>query len=242
MTGVLIGIAAVWMFAGATTVAAASQPEEGVRPEIKVGRDGERRTVTLRAGALHVTQTLGPSRVDVWLALHDDQVRFAADLAGRVAVERRGEARGFSVRTATLADQAALNQLLVGSAALDAFDTLLESSWAQGSEAATVLKTTREVLRVLQNNEHAIATMAMAVTPTSGTPLLRPARQRLSPAQCWDTYSRDVIYFTYALQTCLSQVGAQWWNPLATAWCAYEYNLKSSLAGVWLLDCYGAWV
>jgi hypothetical protein len=96
---------------------------------------------------------------------------------------------------------------------------------------------TREVLRVLQGGTPNIA--AMAMRPTSAPATLILARQRMSPSQCWDTYSRDVTKFTYDLQVCISWVDANWWNPLHLAWCAYEYNLKSSLSAIWLLDCYG---
>lgn len=233
MTRALIGMAAVWMM---TLSPALANPGE---PLIKVVRDGNQRTVTLQSGALHVTQTLAPSWVEIRLALPDDVVRFSGALDGRVTVERGGERRTFHVRTASQDDRSSFNDMLDRSAALAALDALLQSDWAQSSQLATVFRTTREVIRVLQGEYESVTSMAVRrVTPNAS---LLPARQRLSPSQCWETYNRDVVYFTYELQSCLSGVSGQWWNPLATAWCAYEYNLKSSLAGVWLLDCYGAW-
>ena len=233
MTRVVVAMAAVSMLM--TTTAAAS-----TQPEINVNRSGEARTVTLRAGDLEVTQTLGSRRLDLQLRSGDDEVTFTADLDGRVAI-RRGDAQAtFSVRSATEQDQARLNALIGNSPALVAFDELIESGWAQQAEVATVFRTAREVLRVLQTDHRTIEPIVWS-RPLS-TPTVMRVAQRLSPAQCWSTYNRDVVYFTYQLQSCLAGVGAQWWNPLATAWCGYEYNLKSSLAAVWLLDCYGAMV
>ena len=233
MTRVVVMMAAVWTLVAGTVYA------NGNEPDIKVVRSRDSRVVTLRAGTLGITQTLGPRQLEVQLLDGEDEVVFIADLDGRVEVRRGNAQRSFSVRSATEQDQAGVNAMLAESPALQAFDDLLSSSWAQHADVATVFKTAREVLRVLQTDHRGIEPIA-STRPVSNPMLLR-VRQRLSPAQCWDTYSRDVIYFTYQLQSCLAGVGAQWWNPLATAWCGYEYNLKSSLAAVWLLDCYGAW-
>jgi hypothetical protein len=231
MTRVVVAVAAVSML---MTTAAGANPTQ---PDITVVRNGEERTVTLRAGALRITQTLGARSLNVQLTEGDDEVAFTADLDGRVTIRRGDAQRSFSVRAATEQDQAGLNAMLLGSRALAAFDDLMQSAWAHDAQVATVFRTAREVLRVLQTDHRSIEWMA-AARPISSPMVLR-VRQRLTPAQCWDTYARDVVHFTYELQSCLASVGAQWWNPLATAWCGYEYNLKSSLAAVWLLDCYG---
>ena len=232
MTRVWIGIAAAWMVAAP---ALANTPD----PEIKTLRNGERATITLRAGDLTVTQTMTRTAVNLKLRHQHDILQFSGDLEGRVVFERGGNSRVFSVRSAVASDRIETNALLAGSPALAAFDTLLESTWAQTAESAVLFKSTREVIRVLQGEQVSVA--RLAAPPASATPaasVLR-VRQRLSPSQCWDTYARDVIHFTYELQSCLNSASYAWWNPLATAWCAYEYNLKSSLASVWLLDCYG---
>ena len=233
MTRVLIGMAAVWLMAVSPALANTTEPR------ITVARDGNQRTVTMQSGELHITQTLTPSGVEMRLAVAGDDLAFSGGLDGRVTLERGGERRIFLLRSATPEDRSTFNGLLAESPALAALDAVLGSDWGQTSPLATIFRTTREVIRVLQGDYASIISM-MARRSTSNASLV-PARQRLSPAQCWETYNRDVVYFTYELQSCLSQVSGQWWNPLATAWCAYEYNLKSSLAGVWLLDCYGAW-
>jgi hypothetical protein len=208
------------------------------KPEIKTTRHRDGATVVVQAGALTVTQTLTRAAVDLRLALDEDTVQFSADLEGRVLIRRQGAHRAFSVRSATHEDQATLNATLAGSPALAMFDALLRSEWARSSEVATLLQSTREVLRVVQGDYQSIDSL-LAASSTPARVSLIAARQRMSPSQCWETYNRDVVYFTYQLQWCLGSVSSQWWNPLATAWCAYEYNLKSSLAAVWLLDCYG---
>lgn len=234
MTRVLIGMTVVWVMTMTPALA------ETGKPEIKTLRQRDGATVTLQAGPLTVRQTLTYTAVNLRLALPDDVLDFAADLAGNVSVARGDVRWAFSVRTATAEDQVALRRAVANSAALGAFDALLQSAWAQSAEQAVIFRSTREVLRVLQG-DHWSTESLVSGRPAASAPIVR-VRQRLSPSQCWETYNKDVVYFTYQLQGCLSSVSSQWWNPLATAWCAYEYNLKSSLAAIWLLDCYGVGV
>jgi hypothetical protein len=233
MTRVVTGVVVAWTMMLAPAAARAAEPK------IATVRDSDRATITLRMGALTVTETLTRTAVSLRLVHEDDSVRFAGDLDGQVVVERGGTSRHLSLRRAEADDYAAINALLAGSSALRAFDTLLQSAWARSSESAALFKSTREVIRVLQG-EPLAKVGAAAITPVAAPAAsLVPVRQRPSPSQCWDTYARDVIHFTYELQSCLNSASYQWWNPLATAWCAYEYNLKSSLASIWLLDCFG---
>ena len=231
MTGGVIGVAVAWMLAASPAAAATGEPK------IETMREANRTTVTLRDGDLTVTEIVTRSGVDLRLTHQDDTVRFAGDLAGRIVFERGGRSRAFGLRQAQAADHAALNALLADSAALGAFDKLLQSDWARSAESAVLFKATREVIRVLQGEPSVV--WQMATTPAAPAASLVRARQRLSPSQCWDTYARDVIHFTYELQSCLNSASYAWWNPFATGFCSYEYNLKSSLAAVWLLDCYG---
>ena len=233
MRGVVTSIAAMLVLATMSVRA------NEVKPGLKATRDRDGATVMVHAGGLTVTQTLSRTAVALRLVAQGDELVFIAELSGRVSVARSGERRSFSVKTSTADDQAALRRMLAGSPALNAFDVLLQSSWGQSAEAAAIFRSTREVIRVLQGEHQSIEAFAAARPLTSS--IVR-VRQRPSPSQCWDTYSRDVVHFTYELQGCLYSVASQWWNPLATAWCAYEYNLKSSLAAVWLLDCNGVGV
>jgi hypothetical protein len=232
MTRVLFWLVVVLVMTVAPALA------QSADPEVKASRLGSGALVKLQAGELFLTQTLSKTAVRLELALGEDQVQFSADLDGRVTVARGVERRTFAVRGATRDDQTAFNALLAGSPAFRAYESLLGSDWAYTSPLRPVFMAPREVIRVLQGDVDGVLELAAATRPVANASIVR-ARQRLSPAQCWDTYSRDVIYFTYELQSCLSNVSAQWWNPFATAWCAYEYNLKSSLSAVWLLDCYG---
>ena len=230
MTRVLMAIPMAWMLTVSPAVAIASDPE------IKIVRDGSRAIVTVQAGTFTLMQTLTRTAVDLRLAEGADILRLSADLDGRVVVTRGHQKRVFTMQSATSEDQASLGAMLSDSPALAAFDRLLQSSWGQTSKAA-LFTSTREVLRVLQGDYRSDTVTAAARPVTPSMTLLRVGQR--SPSQCWDTYARDVIHFTYELQSCLNSASYQWWNPLATAWCSYEYNLKSSLSAVWLLDCYG---
>jgi hypothetical protein len=231
MTRVWMGVLAVWL-AAAPAVAGGSGPRVGIT------RDETRAVVTLRGSGVTVTETLTREAIDLRLATPADVLRVQASLAGAVVIERNGARRSFSMQRATFDDHAAVRALIDGSPALAAFDTVLRSDWAQRSPEATLFTSARALLRVFEGDAAAVTTMAAAAPPALAA-TIAPVRQKLSPSQCWDTYSRDVTKFTYDLQACLSMVSANWWNPFHTAWCAYEYNLKSSLAAFWLADCFG---
>jgi hypothetical protein len=232
MTRVVMGVV---MAAMVSVVPAQASVGE---PDVRTWRDGDRATITLRSGALRITQMLTRSALRLEIAHDRDVLRLSGDLEGRVSVERNGQRLAFAMRTATADDHAALNTMVTPSTALQSFDALLASAWGRTAPAARLFVSAREVLRVLQGDSKDAVARMMTPPPTASATLML-ARQRLSPAQCWDTYARDVTKFTYDLQSCLAQVNANWWNPLHVAWCSYEYNLKSSLAAIWLLDCYG---
>jgi hypothetical protein len=224
-------MAAAWFVALSPAWANSSEPL------VSTMREADRAVITLRAGDLTVTQTITRTAVDVRFVQGRDAIRFSGDLDGRVVVERGDQRRAFALRTASPEDQIAINAIAAESAAFAAFDALMQSDWARTAEMAALFTPTREWIRALQGANATVAEMAAAASMPQAS--IVPARQRLSPSQCWDTYSRDVVKFTYDLQSCLASLSANWWNPLHTAWCAYEYNLKSSLASIWLLDCYG---
>ena len=230
MTRVLMGVAMLLWAGSASPVMASNDPD------IRVVREAGGATITLRAGTLRVTQTLSRAALQIEIAQEDDVMRFAGDLEGRVSIERGGRRHSFLMRTGGREDQMAFNNLANASRALAAFDTLLQSPWGRTAPAARAFSSTRELIRVVQGEAGTVGQMS---APPPAMASLAPVKQRLSPSQCWDTYARDVTKFTYDLQSCLGAVYANWWNPLHTAWCAYEYNLKSSLAAIWLLDCYG---
>lgn len=231
MTRSLVGMAAATLVAFSPVTVSAH-----THPQITVSREKDQATIVLERGDLTVTQTLAGETVDLRLVQGADHVRLTADLEGRVRMERGERQHQFSMRTATPADQAAITALLAGSAAVPSFDAVMQSEWARTTKAAQLFTSARALLGVLQGDYQPVARMAAAVSTPA--PTLMFARQRMSPSQCWDTYSRDVVYFTYELQRCMVEASYSL-NPLRSAWCAYEYNLKSSLSAFWLLDCYG---
>jgi hypothetical protein len=208
------------------------------QPLIKASREAGRVTVALQSGDLRVTESVTRQGLKLRLETDGDALVFSGDLDGRVVIERAGQQRSFMVSRATAIDQAAAVEMLAHSPALAAFDALLASPWAS-TPPAMLFKSTRAVIRGFQG-ESMLPIHTLASAPPQSS--FRPVRQRLTPSQCYDTYAKDVVHFTYELQACIGMLPAQWWNPLATWFCAYEYNLKSSLAAIWLLDCYGVGV
>jgi hypothetical protein len=84
------------------------------------------------------------------------------------------------------------------------------------------------------------ATGAMVVQAMARPAMaFRPVAQRSRADECWDGYTRSVLRYTYEYEGCVREARDLWWEAWRLAWCAYEYDLKATLAGFWLLDCNG---
>jgi hypothetical protein len=205
------------------------------RPQVSAERQGTHATITLRAGALHVVQTLTRDSIKLRLSSGGDLVEFRGDLAGRVTVQRGNQRHAFRVRTAGAADAAALVQMLNASPAVQQFDRVMQSDWASTTRAATPFRSAHVLLAVFRGDRQ--PTLALVTTPATSTSSITLVRSG-GPDACWSAYSRDVVQYTYDMEACVDEARNSWWLG-HLAWCAYEYNIKTSLAMLWLLDCYG---
>jgi hypothetical protein len=230
MTRLMVRLAFTLAVVAIATIARA----EG-QPQVAAKRQGAQATITLRADALSVVQTLTRDRVVVRLIAGADLIEVSGDLNGRVTVQRAGQRHVFSVRTATAADAAAVSELLNASPAVQQFDRLMQSSWAQSARTATPFRSAHALLAVFRGDRQPI--LSLATTPATPASSITFVRRR-GPDACWSAYSRDVVQYTYDLEACVEEARHSWWLG-HLAWCAYEYNIKTGLAMVWLLDCYG---
>lgn len=209
---------------------AAAQDE----PRVKATRDQQQTTITLQSGSLRVVEKLTATMVDLQLIEGTDSVRFTGDLAGRVSVQRGGARRTLSVRTASAAEQAAVGALLAGSAALRRFDALMATPWGRSARPAGAFRSVHALVALFRGDYRPTAVVAAMASPRVS---LVPAR-RDGPDACWTAYTHTVVQYTYDLESCVGEASNSW-NPFHLAWCAYEYDIKTSLAFAWMLDCYG---
>lgn len=222
------------MAAIASTATAYAQTDD--RPQVQAVRQAGGAILTLTAGDLRVTQTLGANRLDLHIAGNGDAVRIAGDVEGQVVVVRGDERHAFSMKRATEADQRIVRALLTGSAALEAFQRTMQSRWARASKEAGLFTSAHALVDVLRGNSHVVSHMAAAQAAPAAS--VMPVGQKMTPDMCWNIYAHDVLKFTYDLEACMAEASNSL-NPLRTAWCSYEYNIKASLSVIWLLDCYG---
>ena len=202
-------------------------------PQVKATRDKEGATITLSAGTLRVVQKLTADAFDLHLADKGDAVRLTGNLAGRVSVQRGGRRHTFSMRSAGAADRTAVLSLLDRSTALRDFDTVMKSAWATTQRAA-VFRSANALLALFRGNYQPTTTLvASMASPAFGVTQVR----RDGPNACWSAYAHDVVQYTYDLEACVAEARDSW-VPWSLGWCAYEYDIKTSLAFVWLLDCY----
>jgi hypothetical protein len=204
-------------------------------PRVKAAKDEQQTTISLQAGQLQVIEKLTRNTIDLELTEGKDTVRFRGDLAGRVTVQRGTRQHALSVRTATPSDQAAVASLLAGSAALRSFDAVMETSWGRSGRPAAVFRSARALVALFRGNlEPTVAIVSSVASPKVS---LLPVR-RDGPDACWTSYTHTVVQYTYDLESCVAEARDSWF-PLHLGWCAYEYDIKTSLAFAWMLDCYG---
>jgi hypothetical protein len=237
MTRSVVGVAAMAMVAAMTVAPDVSQAQTSAdRPRLEITRGDGRVTISARARDLTVTQTLRPVGFDLRIVLGRDLVRVNGDTAGRVRVERTGRSLALSMAGATVEQAAEVRSLLAGSTALAAFDALVASEWARTTREAVVFHSAHAIVALLRGDQRPLQAFVRRVK--AGREVRLIAIGQMTAHECWRSYERDVLRYTYELEICLADASNSL-NPLTSAWCAYEYNLKTTLAFIWLLDCSG---
>lgn len=239
MTRTVVGWALLVACAAAPAAAATGREET---PRVSTTRSTGQAVMTVKSSAVTVTQTISPDAFDLRLQSAADHVRITGDRGGYVTVTRGGARHALDVRTATLADQQTVQRLLSGSPALAAFETLMATPWPRPAAVAPVLDAAKAMIALFRGEAPRPLPLVAAMRSPAPSDIpassLRRVAQKLSPSQCWDIYAHDVLKFTYDLEACMAESSYSL-NPLRSAWCGYEYNLKTTLSAFWLLDCYG---
>ena len=226
----LVGMAAL----AALLVVPGVVKAEPTAPRVNTTRTRDGATMTVREGGLMVSQSVTRQSFTLTVQQGADRVRITGDTGGRVSLSRRGRSHAFVVSTATAADAAKIAALVTGSAALGAFDALMASSWARRTEAAPFVSA-HAIVALLRSDVQPTRALVQRARAAAGPRLIAA---QFTASQCWRSYERDVIGYTYELESCLEEASYSL-NPLRTMWCSYSYNLQTTLAFIWLLDCSG---
>ena len=219
--------------AGAAGAAAGEPP---TNPRVSVTRGTDTVTLTARTATLRVSQTLTPTTFDLVVSDGRDSAQITGDTEGRVTVRRSGRTLSLALRDATVAQAEAVRALLRGSTALANLRQLAASAWARSHKDALAFVSAQAMVAVLEGDQTPIRAVVHRIQ-TSRDPQVVRVRQ-MTASDCWRAYERDALSYTYELERCMSEASYSL-NPLRSAWCAYSYNLKSTLAFIWLLDCSG---
>jgi len=230
MTRILVGVIVTAVCVASVDTAVAQSV-----PRVTGSRTNDRATLSLQSGTLQVIQQFTRDGFSLQLTDRGETVRFTGNLAGEVSIRRGGRQHGFSIRRPAPADQAAVEAVLIGSRTLPAFDRVMETPWAKAPVAAA-FRSAHALVGVLRADQRPLATVASMAAASSPPQIVRARAD--GPDVCWSSYTRDVLQYTYDLEGCVAEARDSWF-PLALGWCAYEYNIKTSLAAMWALDCYG---
>jgi hypothetical protein len=212
MKQVVMGILA--MVVGGASHVAIAQPAP--RAEAK-HRDGEA-MLSLNSGDLNVMLTVARNAFQLRLRVPGDTVSFTADANGNVSVHRGTQVLRFSVRHYYGGEQAQMRDLLARSTAWRSFDSLMRTSWGTSSRPGLAFRPAHSMVWLLHGDYRPL--LAFASGNASPAPAMRLVRN-----DCDRAYARRVGEIYDELVSCLDT-----WNPLQTAWCAYEYNFKATWA------------
>jgi hypothetical protein len=209
-----------------------------VMPEYSVSRVPNRATLTVRTGSFRFEEVLSPTAFAFTIESGRDRVQMAGDQNGELVVIRGDRKHVLNMAVASDAHRRELRVLLDDSPALAELAHVADATRNADSKYATFLENANALVRTVQGDvsaTRALVVQAMA-RPAGG---FKTGAQRGTRADdCWDGYTRAVIRYTYELEACIREARERF-NPLMTAWCGYQYNIKATLAGYWLLDCEG---
>jgi hypothetical protein len=224
------------MAAAAAVSATVATAQPVTSPVVTTSRSNGSVTMVARTDAVRVSQTMTLTGFDLVVSDGRESVRITGDVHGRVRATRAGRSVAITLQQATAADARSASQLLAGSTALARFGDLVRTGWARSTKDALVFVSAHAMVALLQGDAVPLRAMAQHLTSNDEPALVR-VRQRTA-GECWRAYEHDVVGYTYELEQCLEEARFSL-NPLRSAWCAYSYNLKATLAFVWLLDCSG---
>jgi hypothetical protein len=192
-------------------------------------------TIAARTETVRVSQTLTTGSFALTVSDGRDAVEISGNTDGQVAVRRAGRTLALSMRDSTVHEAEAVQALLRGSSAIARLGELATSSWARSHKDAMVFVSAHALAALLQGTSAPLKAIVHRFQAASEPRLVRV---QLTSGDCWRLYQRDVLSYTYELEACIDESSSSL-NPLRSAWCAYSYNLKATLAFVWLMDCNG---
>ena len=225
----MIGMAMAWL-----PVSAAAQTV-GSQPRVTMTRGKGTMTIAARTESVRVSQTVTTNAFALTISDGRDSVEVSGNTDGQVVVRRSGRALTLSMRDATVPQVEAIRALLRESSAIARLGELASSAWGRSHKDALVFVSAHAMTALLQGHVGPVKALAQRFE-RDRQPAIRPAQ--MTAGQCWLAYQRDVLSYTYDLEACIAESSASL-NPLRSAWCAYSYNLKATLAFVWLMDCSG---
>lgn len=234
MARTLVGVAVMAMALAGLPLSAAAQ-SAGTSPRVTMTRGKETVTISARTERVRVSQTLTPNSFSLTMSDGRDAVEISGNTDGQVAVRRAGRSLALSMRDSTEREVEAVQALLRGSSAIARLGELATSSWGRSHKDAIVFVSGHAMAALLQGTSAPLKAIVHRFQ-ASGEPVL--VRVQRTPGECWRAYERDVLSYTYDLEACIEESRYSL-NPLRSAWCAYSYDLKATLAFVWLLDCNG---
>jgi hypothetical protein len=206
-------------------------------PQYAVSRQGDKARLTMRSGEFRFEQVLSPTAFAFTIESGRDRVQIVGDHRGELRVLRGDVTRALNMAIASDEQLRELRAWLDDSIALRELGRVASEERQAKSRYAAFVENAHALVRTLQGDLRATGDLIVQRMARRSAGFQTVAQSRRAD-ECWDGYSRSVLRYTYELEACVNEARSRF-NPIITAWCGYEYNIKATLAGYWLLDCNG---
>lgn len=197
-------------------------------------------TLTAEGLGVRVSKRVGQEKVRIRIETRGDAIDLETDAMLRVKVSRRGRSVSLQMKARDAERLAEVKRLTDGSAALRAFDALVERLKDDGRDVAKSVMTSWAIIHALRGSEAPALELARRLAPApapKGSPFTRASvAAGAGPVACWMEYAYSVSLYMNEYLHCYENYG---WIPGMVAVCTFEWLVKVELAWFWVITCSG---
>lgn len=209
-------------------------PRQAGETTFTMGWENEQPTLRAEGRGVKFFKRVGRDTVSLRVEVPGDVIELEAGTNGTVRVGRGGRVLRLQMAEPFEANIAKVQKLVVGSKALDGFESLIVALAANDSPQAQSLRSSHALLNAVRG----LAVPAARPQPAGSRQATLAAftERTEGPYACWAEYAHTVNVYNWEFNSCISNY---WWVPGWTAACGFQFALQAELAWFWLIGCSG---
>lgn len=204
-----------------------------------VAAPGEAR-LTAEGPAVKFEKVSSEAGIAVRIEAAGDVIEFHTNTMGLFDLKRGGKTKKYRTRELKADHLDAVQTLVAGSAAMQAFESLANALEESDRPEAISVLTTYALVNVLRGNSAGTRTLVRKLKARTEKNLRQVAQRTRGdgggPDACWDAYEGSVYRLALELDRCMRD---NLWNPFMQAACSAEWLIRAELAWTWLIACSG---